>query len=128
MNTVEKNAAIEVDRLAQHMAEVNSISYQEALKKVKAQHPKLFARYNGFAESGAKPYGQLTRQEKAMLELVNDTSTTKRFAAHTVDVYARCLAGIDDSGPLPQGCAASYQAAGPKVLGGCRGSAGGYQR
>src|SRR5215510_4498697 len=116
MNTVEKNAAIEVDRLAQHMAEVNSISYQEALKKVKAQHPKLFARYNGFVEPGAKPYGQLTRQEKAMLQLVNDSTTTERFAAHTVDVYARCLAGIDDSGPLPQGCSASYQAAVQKVL------------
>src|SRR5215813_13241299 len=96
MNNEERTAGFELDRLAQHMAEVNSISYQEALKKVKAQHPKLFARYNGFVESGAKPYGQLTRQEKAMLELVNDSTTTKRFAAHTVDVYAKCLAGIDD--------------------------------
>src|SRR5215813_2111474 len=109
MNTVEKNAAIEVDRLAQHMAEVNSISYQEALKKVKAQHPKVFARYNGFVEPVAKPYGQLTRQEKAMLELVNDSTTTKRFAAHTADVYAKCSGAIHDSGRLPQGCAASYQ-------------------
>jgi hypothetical protein len=48
--------------------------------------------------------------------LVNDSTTTKRFAAHTVDAYARCLAGIDDSGPLPQGCSASYQAAVQKVL------------
>jgi hypothetical protein len=103
MNTIEKNAAIEVDRLAQHMAKVNSISYQEALKKVKAQQPKLFARYNGFVEPGAKAYGQLTGQEKAMLELVSDSTKTKRLAAHTVDVYAKCWAGIDDSGPLPQG-------------------------
>ena len=51
-----------------------------------------------------------------MLELVNDSTTTKRFAAHTVDAYAKCLAGIDDSGPLPQGCSASYQAAVQKVL------------
>ncbi len=116
MNSVEKNAAIEVDKLAKHMAEVNSISYQEALKKVKAQHPKLFARYNGFAESDAKPYGQLTRQQKAMLALVSDSTKTKRLAAHTVDVYAKCWAGIDDSGPLPQGCSASYQAAVQKVL------------
>src|SRR5262245_21239323 len=116
MNTVEKNEAIQIDRLSQHMADVNSISYQEALKKVKAQHAQLWARYNGFVEPGAKPYGQLTRQEKAMLELVNDSATTKRFAAHTVDAYAKCLAGIDDSGPLPQGCSASYQAAVQKVL------------
>src|SRR5262249_514337 len=37
-----------------------------------------------------------------MLELVNDSTTTKRFAAHTVDAYARCLAGIDDR-PAPAG-------------------------
>jgi hypothetical protein len=57
MNTVEKNAAIEVDKLAQHMAEIDGISYQEALKKVSAQHPKLWASYAGFVEPGAKPYG-----------------------------------------------------------------------
>jgi hypothetical protein len=83
---------------------------------VKAQHPKLWARYNGFVESGAKPYGQLTGQQKAMLELVNDSPRTKRLAAHTVDVYARCWVGIDDIGPIPQECLASYQAAVQKVL------------
>ena len=51
-----------------------------------------------------------------MLELVSDSTKTKRLAAHTVDVYAKCWAGIDDSGPLPQGCSASYQAAVQKVL------------
>jgi hypothetical protein len=59
MNTEEKNAAIEVDKLAKHMAEVNTISYQRALQEVKAQHPKLWARYSGFVEPDAKPYGQL---------------------------------------------------------------------
>jgi hypothetical protein len=53
MNTVEKNAAIELDKLARHKAEIDGISYQEALKKVSAQHPKLWARYNGFVEPGA---------------------------------------------------------------------------
>jgi hypothetical protein len=57
MNTVEKNAAIEVDKLAQRMAEIDGISYQEALKKMRTQHPKLWARYNGFVGPGAKPYG-----------------------------------------------------------------------
>ena len=116
MNTIERNAAIEVDALAKHMTEVNRISYQEALKKVSAQHPKLWARYNGFAETGAKPYGQLTGRQKVMLELVSDSTKTKRLAAHTVDVYARCWVGIDDSGPIPQECLASYQAAVQKVL------------
>jgi hypothetical protein len=83
---------------------------------VKAQHPELWVRYNGFVEPGAKRYGQLTGQQKAMLELVSDSTKTKRLAAHTVDVYARCWAGIDDSGPLPQECLASYQAAVQKVL------------
>jgi hypothetical protein len=116
MNTVEKNAAIEVDKLAKHMTEVNGISYQEALKKVSAQHPKLWARYSGLVEPGAKPYGQLTGRQKAMLELVSDSPKTKRLAAQTVDVYARCWVGIDDSGPIPQKCLASYQAAVQKVL------------
>jgi hypothetical protein len=116
MNTEERNAGFEVDKLAQHMAEIGGISYQEALKKVRAQHPKLWARYNGFAEPGAKPYGQLTGQQKAMLELVNDSPKTKRLAAQTVDVYARCWVGIDDNGPIPQECLASYQAAVQKVL------------
>jgi hypothetical protein len=98
------------------MAEIDGISYQEALKNVKAQHPKLFATYNGFVEPGAKPYGQLTGQEKAMLELASDSTKTKRLAAHTVDIYAKCWAGIDDNGPLPQECLASYQAAVQKVL------------
>jgi hypothetical protein len=116
MNTVEKNAAIEVDRLAQNMTEVNRISYKDALKKVSAQHPKLWARYNGFVEPGTKPYGQLTGQQKAMLELVTDSTKTKRLAALTVDVYAKCWVGIDDSGPIPQECLASYKAAVQKVL------------
>jgi len=64
MNTLEKNAAIEVDKLAQHMTEVNRISYKHALQEVKAQHPKLWSLYNGFAEPGAKPYGQLTGRQK----------------------------------------------------------------
>jgi len=46
-----------------------------------------------------------------MLELVSDSTKTKRLAAQTVDVY-----GIDDSGPIPQECLASYQAAVQKVL------------
>jgi hypothetical protein len=116
MNTVQKNAAIEVDKLAQRMAEIDGISYQEALKKVSAQHPKLWASYAGFVELGAKPYGQLTGQQKVMLQLVSDSTKTKRLAAHTVDVYAKCWAGIDDSGPIPQECLASYQAAVQKVL------------
>jgi hypothetical protein len=116
MNTVEKNAAIEVDKLAQHMAEIDGISYQEALKQVKAQHPQLWASYAGFVEPGAKPYGQLTEHQKAMRELVSDSTKTKRLAAHTVDIYAKCWAGIDDNGPLPQECLASYQAAVHKVL------------
>jgi hypothetical protein len=116
MNTIERNAATEVNKLAQHMAETDKISYQEALKKVSAQHPKLWARYSGFVEPDAKPYGQLTGPEKAMRELVNNSTKTKRLAAHTVDVYAKCWAGIDDSGPLPQECLASYQAAVQKVL------------
>jgi hypothetical protein len=116
MNTQERNAAIEVDKLAQHMAEVNRISYQEALKKVGAQHPELWAIYNGFVQPGAKPYGQLTGQQKAMLDLVNDSTKTKRLAAQTVDVYAKCWVGIDDSSPIPQECLASYQAAVQKVL------------
>jgi hypothetical protein len=116
MNTIERNAAIEVDKLAKHMAETHGISYQEALKKVSAQQPKLWARYNGFVEPNAKPYGQLTWPERVMRELVNDSTKTKRLAAHTVDVYAKCWAGIDDSGPLPQECVASYQAAVQKVL------------
>jgi hypothetical protein len=116
MNTVEKNAAIEVDKLAQHLTEADGISYQEALKKVSALHPKLWASYNGFAESGAKPYGQLTGRQRAMLELVSDSAKTKRLAAHTVDVYAKCWVGIDDSGPIPQECLASYHAAVQKVL------------
>jgi hypothetical protein len=41
MNMVEKNAAIEVDKLAKHTAEIDGISYKQALKKVSAQHPKL---------------------------------------------------------------------------------------
>jgi hypothetical protein len=116
MNTVEKNAAIEVDKLAKHTAEIDGISYQEALKKVKAQHPKLRAIYNGFVQPGTKPYGQLTGQQKVMLELVSDSTKTKRLAAQTVDLYARCWVGIDDSGPIPQECLASYQAAVQKVL------------
>jgi hypothetical protein len=51
-----------------------------------------------------------------MLELVNDSTKTKRLATHTVDVYAKYLAGIDDGGPIPQECLASYQAAVQKVL------------
>ena len=98
------------------MAEIDGISYQEALKKVSAQHPKLWASYAGFVELGAKPYGQLTGQQKVMLQLVSDSTKTKRLAAHTVDVYAKCWAGIDDSGPIPQECLASYQAAVQKVL------------
>jgi hypothetical protein len=116
MNMVERNAAIEVDKLAQNMAEAGGISYKDALQEVSAQHPKLWALYNGFAEPGAKPYGQLRVQQKAMRELVNDSTKTKRLAAHTVDVYARCWVGIDDSGPIPQECLASYQAAVQKVL------------
>jgi hypothetical protein len=116
MNTEERNAAIEVDKLAQHMAEIDGISYLEALQEVKAQHPKLWAMYNGFVEPDAKPYGQLTGRQKAMLELVNDSAKTKHLAARTVDVYAKCWAGIDDSGPIPQECLASYQAAVQKVL------------
>jgi hypothetical protein len=116
MNNEERNAGFELDALAKHMTEVNKISYQEALKKVSAQHPKLWAQYNGFVEPGAKPYGQLTGPEKAMLELVNDSKEPKRLATHTDDVYAKYLAGIDDSGPLPQECLASYQAAVQKVL------------
>ena len=116
MNTEERNAAIEVDKLAKHMAETEEICYQEALKKVGAQHPKLWARYNGFVEPGAKPYGQLTGPQKAMRELVNDSTKTKRLAAHTIDIYAKCWAGIDDIGPIPQECLASYQAAVQKVL------------
>jgi hypothetical protein len=50
MNTIERNAAIEVNKLAKHTAETRGISYQEALKKVSAQHPKLWARYSGFVE------------------------------------------------------------------------------
>ena len=116
MNTEERNAAIEVDKLARHMAEAETISYQQALRKVGAQHPKLWARYNGFVEPDAKPYGQLTGQQKVMLELVSDSTKTKRLAAQTVDLYARCWVGIDDSGPIPQECLASYQAAVQKVL------------
>ena len=116
MNTVERNAAIELDKLAQQMAEIGGISYKQALQEVKAQHPKLWSLYNGFAEPGAKPYGQLTGRQKAMLELVNDSTKTKRLAAQTVDVYAKCWVGIDDSGPIPQECLASYQAAVQKVL------------
>jgi hypothetical protein len=116
MNTIERNAAIEVNKLAQHMAETDGISYQEALKKVSAQHPKLWARYSGFVEPDAKPYGQLTGPEKAMRELINNSTKTKRLAAHTVDVPAKCLAGIDDSGPIPQKCFASYQIAVHQVL------------
>jgi hypothetical protein len=33
MNMVEKNAAIEVDKLAKHTAEIDGISYKQALKK-----------------------------------------------------------------------------------------------
>jgi hypothetical protein len=64
MNTVEKNAAIEVDKLAQHMAESGGISYKDALQEVKAQHLKLWSLYNGFVEPGAKPCGQLTVAKK----------------------------------------------------------------
>src|SRR4029450_3371510 len=116
MNTIERNAAIEVDKLAKHTAEVNRISYKHALQEVKAQDPKLWARYNGFAETSTKPYGQLTGRQKAMLELVNDSTKTKRLAAQTVDVYAKGWGGIDDSGPIPQECLASYNAAVQKVL------------
>jgi hypothetical protein len=116
MNTIERNAAIEVDALAKHMTEVNRISYKDALQEVKAQHPKLWSLYNGFAEPGAKPYGQLTGRQKAMRELVNDSIKTKRLAAQTVDVYAKCWVGIDDSGPIPQECLPSYKAAAQKVL------------
>jgi hypothetical protein len=89
MNNEERNAGFELDKLTKHMAEIDGISYQEALKQVSTQHPKLWARYNGFLEPGAKPYGQLTGQQKAMLELVNDSTKTKRLAAQTVDVYAK---------------------------------------
>jgi hypothetical protein len=116
MNTEERNAAFELDKLAQHTAEIDGISYKEALQEVKAQHPKLWAMYSGVVEPDAKPYGQLTGREKAMGELVNDSAKTKRLAAHTVDLYARCWAGIDDNGPLPQECLALYQAAVQKVL------------
>jgi hypothetical protein len=51
-----------------------------------------------------------------MLELVTDSTKTKRLAAQTVDVYAKCWVGIDDNGPIPQECLASYQAAVQKVL------------
>jgi hypothetical protein len=51
-----------------------------------------------------------------MLELVNDSKETKRLATHTVDVYAKYLAGIDDSGPIPQECLESYQTAVQQVL------------
>ena len=64
MNTEERNAGFEVDKLAQHMAEIDGISYKQALQEVKAQHPKLWARYNGFVGPGAKPYGQLTGGKK----------------------------------------------------------------
>ena len=77
MNNEERNAGFELDALAKHMTEVNRISYQEALKKVSAQHPKLWAQYNGFVEPGAKRHGQLTGPQKAMLELVNDSTATK---------------------------------------------------
>jgi hypothetical protein len=55
-------------------------------------------------------------REKAMGELVNDSAKTKRLAVQTVDVYAKCWVGIEDSGPIPQECLASYQAAVQKVL------------
>jgi hypothetical protein len=83
---------------------------------VKAQHPELWARYSGIVEPDAKTYGRLTGLDKKMLELVNDSTKTKRLATHAVDVYAKCWAGIDDSGPMPQECLASYQAAVQKVL------------
>jgi hypothetical protein len=47
---------------------------------------------------------------------VNDSIKTKRLAAQTVDVYAKCWVGIDDSGPIPQECLPSYKAAAQKVL------------
>jgi hypothetical protein len=103
MNNQERNAGFELDKLAQHMAKAETISYGQALKKVSAQHPKLWASYAGFVEPGAKPYGQLTGRQKAMLELVNDSTKTKRLAAQTVDVYSKCWVGIDDSRPDPAG-------------------------
>lgn len=84
MNSIQKNAAIEVERKTQNYKESHHVNYKIALVKVLEANPELKRRYDSGNTADVKSYADtLTAAQRAMVLLVNDPERT-RFLASSV--------------------------------------------